>query len=139
MRAYRVYVLKSNAVASLVQAVRAVSKDDMYLSVGVSQAIVNACRGDAASETDPLSPRERQVLRLIAEGSTMKEIGSVLGISPRTAETHRTRIMHRLEVHDVAGLVRYAIDHGLLAPSRQGQSHVVGAESSRLRVAAGAE
>jgi len=139
------YVLKSNAVASLVHAVRAVSKDDMYLGLGVSQALVKACRADVPSEADPLSGRERQVLQLIAEGRTMKEIGAMLGISPRTAETHRTRIMHRLDVHDIASLVRYAIDCGLLRPPGQGEGpsdrstpKACPGESARLPVPAGA-
>jgi len=113
----RGYVLKANAASSLVHAIRAVSRDDMYLGLGVSQTVVNACLSQVPRRADPLSGRERSVLQLIAEGRTMKEIGSVLGISPRTAETHRTRIMHRLEIHDIAGLVRYAIEQGLIRSS----------------------
>jgi len=108
------YVLKSNAATSLVQAIRAVSRDDMYFGLGVSQTVVNACLTNVPAPADPLSARERGVLQLIGEGKTMKEIGAVLGISPRTAETHRARIMHRLNIHDVAGLVRYALERGLL-------------------------
>jgi DNA-binding NarL/FixJ family response regulator len=107
------YVLKSSAASSLVQAIHAASKGDIYLSPGVSRTVVQAYLSNATVPADPLSNRERQVLQLIAEGKTMKEIGDVLGISPRTAETHRTRIMNRLDIHDVAGLVRYAIEHRL--------------------------
>jgi DNA-binding NarL/FixJ family response regulator len=117
----RGYVLKANAASSLVQAVRAVSRDDMYLGLGVSQTVVDACLSGSPRRADPLSGRERGVLQLIAEGRTMKEIGSVLGISPRTAETHRTRIMHRLQIHDVAGLVRYAIEQGLSPSGAPGE------------------
>jgi two-component system response regulator NreC len=114
------YVLKSNAAFSLVEAMHAVMKGDIYLSPGVSRAVVQAFLSAAAVPRDPLSRRERQVLQLIAEGRSTKEIGGVLGISPRTAETHRTRIMQRLDIRDVAGLVRYAIDHGLVHPAGPG-------------------
>jgi DNA-binding NarL/FixJ family response regulator len=66
------------------------------------------------SPADPLSVREREVLQLIAEGKNVKEIGGILEISTKTAETHRTNIMHKLDIHDVAGLVRYAIRQGLV-------------------------
>jgi two-component system response regulator NreC len=65
---------------------------------------------------DPLTPRGTEVLRLVAEGKTTKEIAHVLGLSVKTAESHRTRIMERLEIHDTAGLVRYAIRRGLIQP-----------------------
>jgi DNA-binding CsgD family transcriptional regulator len=68
------------------------------------------------SQEDPLSPRERQVLQLIAEGQTTKEIASLLGISVKTAESHRSRIMDKLGIHEIAGLVRYAIRRGLVQP-----------------------
>ncbi|HMC83592.1 MAG TPA: LuxR C-terminal-related transcriptional regulator, partial [Candidatus Polarisedimenticolia bacterium] len=66
--------------------------------------------------SDPLSPREREVLQLIAEGKTMKEVGVILSVSVKTAETHRMRIMGKLEIHETAGLVRYAIRHGMIQP-----------------------
>jgi DNA-binding CsgD family transcriptional regulator len=65
---------------------------------------------------DPLSPRERQVLQLVAEGGTSKEVARKLGISLKTAESHRARIMEKLDIHDVAGLVRYAVRRGLIEP-----------------------
>ena len=108
------YVLKSNVVSNLVQAIDAVTRSDTYLGPGVSRTVVNAYLSHAAAPSDPLSDRERQVLQLIAEGKNMKEIGGVLGISARTAETHRTRIMHKLSIGEVAGLVRYAIKSGLI-------------------------
>jgi len=61
---------------------------------------------------EPLTPRERQVLQLIAEGKTAKEVAHLLGVSVKTAETHRSHIMEKLEIHDTAGLVRYAIRRG---------------------------
>lgn len=68
------------------------------------------------SPSDPLSPRERQVLQLVAEGKTTKEIATVLGVSVKTADSHRTRIMKKLDMHGIAGLVRYAIRTGLIQP-----------------------
>ena len=65
---------------------------------------------------DPLTPRERQVLQLIAEGRTTKEIAQLLGMSVKTAESHRSRIMEKLGIHETAGLVRYAIRHGVIEP-----------------------
>jgi DNA-binding CsgD family transcriptional regulator len=65
---------------------------------------------------DPLTPRERQVLQLIAEGKTTKETAAVLEVSVKTAETHRTNLMEKLDIHSTAGLVRYAIRRGLLQP-----------------------
>jgi DNA-binding NarL/FixJ family response regulator len=108
------YVLKTSATVELVQAVEAVWRSDTYLSPGVSRTVIKGCLSSPAKATDPLSEREREVLRLIAEGMTLKEIGDALCISPRTAETHRARIMHKLEIHETAGLTRYAIGHGLV-------------------------
>lgn len=85
------------------------------MSPGVCKSVVDKYLAQAPVATDPLSTRERQVLQLIAEGKNMKEIGGLLGISARTAETHRTNIMQKLEIRDVAGLVRYAIRQGLTA------------------------
>ena len=109
------YVLKNSAASSLVQAIEAVTRNETYLSPGVSRTVVNAYLSHAAARCDPLSVREREVLQLIAEGKSMKEIGGVLGISTRTAETHRARIMEKLGIHDIPGLVRYAIKHGLIS------------------------
>ncbi|RPJ84477.1 MAG: DNA-binding response regulator, partial [Acidobacteria bacterium] len=110
------YVLKSNAASDLVQAIAAARNGDNYLSAGVSRTVVEAYLSKAGADADPLSYREREVLQLIAEGKNMKEIGGILGISARTAETHRARIMNKLGIRDVAGLVRYAIDRGLVQP-----------------------
>jgi len=65
---------------------------------------------------DPLTPRERQVLQLVAEGKTTRESADLLNISARTAETHRARIMEKLNIHETAGLVRYAIRRGMILP-----------------------
>jgi len=108
------FVLKSKATSSLVQAIQAVCKGEVYLSSGVSKAVVDAYLAKDDTPADPLSVREREVLQLIAEGQNTKEIGSVLGISAKTAESHRTNIMQKLHIHEVAGLVRYAVREGLV-------------------------
>jgi len=108
------FVLKSKAASSLVQAIHAVCKGEVYLSSGVSKAVVDAYLAKDDTPADPLSVREREVLQLIAEGQNTKEIGSLLGISAKTAESHRTNIMQKLHIHEVAGLVRYAVREGLV-------------------------
>ena len=109
------YVLKSKATADLIQAIKEVSRGMKYLSPGVSNVAVQA----SLSKTDVpdlLSCRERQVLQLIAEGNTTKELADVLGVSVKTAESHRSRIMEKLDIHETATLVRYAIRQGLIQP-----------------------
>jgi two-component system, NarL family, response regulator NreC len=111
------FVLKSKAASSLVQAIDAVRNGEIYLSSGVSRAVVNACLAKDDTPVDPLSVREREVLQLIAEGKNAKEIGGILGISAKTAESHRANIMQKLHIHEVAGLVRYALREGLIQDS----------------------
>ncbi len=108
------YVVKTHAAENLVQAIREASRGGVYLSPEVSRAVVQAYQNKTELSSEPLSPRERQVLQLIAEGKTTKEAASVLNISVKTAETHRTRIMEKLDIHETAGLVRYAIRSGLV-------------------------
>lgn len=108
------YVVKTHAAENLVQAIREASRGGVYLSPEVSRAVVQAYQNKTELSAEPLSPRERQVLQLIAEGKTTKEVAGVLNISVKTAETHRTRIMEKLDIHETAGLVRYAIRRGLV-------------------------
>jgi two-component system, NarL family, response regulator NreC len=108
------FVLKSKAASSLVQAIHAVSKGEIYLSSGISKAVVDAYLAKDDSPADPLSEREREVLQLIAEGKNTKEIGSILGISTKTTDSHRANIMRKLHIPEVAGLVRYAVREGLV-------------------------
>jgi DNA-binding NarL/FixJ family response regulator len=110
------YVVKTQAAADLVQAIHEVCRKAIYLSPVISRTIVDAYLGKAAPPAEVLSARERQVLQLVAEGKTTKEIATLLGISTKTAESHRTRLMRKLEIHDTAGLVRYAIRRGLIQP-----------------------
>jgi two-component system, NarL family, response regulator NreC len=108
------YILKENAADELVHAVRAVAGGAIYVTAGVSRAVVQAFSAQKDNSREVLSPRERQVLQLIAEGKSMKDIGALLGVSSRTADSHRSKIMEKLALHDTASLVRYAIDIGLI-------------------------
>lgn len=110
----RGYVLKSQATLELIQSIREVYKGTMYLSPGVSRPLVEAYLAKTDRPSDPLTPRERQVIQLIAEGKTTKEIAVLLGVSVKTAEFHRTRLMEKLDIHETAGLVRYAIRRGMI-------------------------
>ena len=110
------YVLKTQAAADLLQAIREVAAGGLYLSPGVSRTVVQAYVTKKGPARDALSPREREVLSLIAGGKTTKEIAVVLGISVKTADSHRTRLMEKLDIHEVAGLTRYAIREGLVEP-----------------------
>jgi DNA-binding NarL/FixJ family response regulator len=108
------YVVKTQAAADLVQAIREIGGNGMYLSPTISRAVVDAYFDRAAAPRDVLSARERQVLQLVAEGKTTKEVAAMLGVSTKTADSHRARIMRKLDIHDTAGLVRFAIRRGLI-------------------------
>ncbi|HYV85587.1 MAG TPA: response regulator transcription factor [Patescibacteria group bacterium] len=110
------YILKSQAASDLVHAIREVQRGRNYLSAALSQVLVEALREQAGFRQDPLTLREREVLQLVAEGQSSKEIARTLGISAKTAESHRSRIMAKLGLHETASLVRYAIRHHLVAP-----------------------
>jgi two-component system, NarL family, response regulator NreC len=110
------YILKTKAAKDLVQAISQVSTGTVYLSPEVSQTLIDAYRTDLKPAAEPLTAREREVLQLVAEGKTTKEVASVLGISVKTADSHRTHLMRKLDIHDTAGLVRYAIRMGLVRP-----------------------
>lgn len=112
----RGYVLKTQSITDLVQAIREVAGGGLYLSPGVSQSLVQAYLSRHEVASGPLTAREFQVLRLVAEGKTTREAAELLGISAKTAESHRMRIMTKLGIHDTAGLVRYAVRQGLIQP-----------------------
>jgi DNA-binding NarL/FixJ family response regulator len=117
------FVLKSKAASSLVQAVHAACNGEVYLSSGISKAVVDAYLAKDDSPADPLTEREHEVLQLIAEGKNTKEIANILGTSTKTTDTHRANIMRKLNIPEVAGLVRYAVREGLVqdAPRIQSQ------------------
>ena len=110
----RGYVLKSQPTAELLHALREVARGEVYLAPGFWRTLVESYQNGEDMVLEPLSPREREVLQLVAEGKTTKEIAGTLGISFKTAETHRANIMAKLDIHETAGLVRYAIRNRLI-------------------------
>jgi two-component system response regulator NreC len=113
----RGYVLKSQPAEDLVRAIAQVARGLTYLGPGAAGALVQAYLGGAnGGPPDALSPREREVLQLLAEGKTTKEIADLLYVSPKTVGTHRARLMGKVHIHDTAGLVRYAVRRGLVQP-----------------------
>lgn len=111
------YLIKDSAPAELALAIAAVTRGETYLSPAASKGVlsdyVNRLRNDQ-SPGSTLTPRLRQVLKLIAEGNSTKQIAQHLDLSVKTVETHRTLLMKQLDIHDVAGLVRYAMREGML-------------------------
>lgn len=115
------YLLKDSRKQELEFAVRSVAQGKMYLSPEISRHVIEryAARTDeAATPLELLTPRQREILQLVAEGRTNKDIARLLKISIKTVDTHRTQLMERLNIHDVAGLVRYAIKIGLVSVDR---------------------
>jgi len=112
----RGYILKSQAAADLIEAIRQVSYGRIYLSPNISRAVVDAFLSKTDPGADPLTARERQVLQMVGEGKSTKDVARLLGISTKTAESHRARLMRKLDIHETASLVRYAIRRGLVQP-----------------------
>jgi DNA-binding NarL/FixJ family response regulator len=110
------YVLKTQAASDLVHAIRATLAGETYLSPGISDSVVRAALINELAARDPLTQREREVLQLIAEGKTNKEVSQHLGMSVKTVESHRRNLMIKLNIHETAGLVRHAIKIGLVQP-----------------------
>ncbi len=134
------YLLKDSATSELDMALQAVSRGDTYLSPAISKYLIEHYLGRSGGKAparapvpasiaapvappaapphapDPLTPRQREILQLIADGKSTKEIAFLLNLSGKTVETHRAQLMDRLGIHDVAGLVRYAMRSGLIAP-----------------------
>ena len=112
------YLVKAADPAELELAIRAVARGETFLSSAVSAHVVAACLGRIDQERtslERLTPRQREVLQLVAEGHTTKEIARKLGISAKTAEGYRGELMKALDIHDVASLTRYAIRTGLVS------------------------
>jgi DNA-binding NarL/FixJ family response regulator len=113
------YVLKNADPIELELAIRAAIKGEIYLSPAVSKSLIDDYSRRLAEEKtmeDRLTARQREVLQLIAEGQNTKDIASRLNVSIKTVETHRKQLMERLDIHDVAGLVRFAIRAGIIEP-----------------------
>lgn len=112
----RGYVIKSTAANELLEAIRTVRKGNPYLTPEVANVMVEGYLAGGSPQEPCLGDRERQVLQLVAEGKTTKEIAELLDITVKTAESHRAHLMDKLQIHDTAGLVRYAIREGLVQP-----------------------
>ena len=113
------YVLKGADIEELLSAVRAAYRGEVYLQPAASKALVadylaRAAKGEDRDRYDGLTDREREILRLLAQGLTTREIAAELVISPHTVQSHRDRIMSKLDLHTKAALVRYAVDRGLV-------------------------
>lgn len=115
------YLVKGADVPELSLAIRAAMRGESYLSPAISRDVVGEyCRQGAgvAAEVDVLTSRQREILQLVAEGNSTKDIARMLELSVKTVEAHRSEIMARLDIHDVTGLVRFAVRHGLVSPER---------------------
>ncbi|HXA66464.1 MAG TPA: response regulator transcription factor [Bryobacteraceae bacterium] len=110
----RGYLLKDSIDTDLINAVRAVAKGDGYISPGVSDAVLSDYRRHVTDPLDLLTSREREVLQMIAESKTNKEIAVALNLSVYTVEAHRGKIMEKLNLHSTGELVRFAVRHGLV-------------------------
>jgi two-component system, NarL family, response regulator NreC len=110
----RGYLLKDSADADLIAAVRAVAKGEGYLSPAISDAVLTDYRRHVTDPLDLLTTREREVLQMIAEGKTNKEIATILNLSVYTVEAHRGRVMEKLNLHSTGELVRFALRSGLI-------------------------
>lgn len=123
MQAFRAgasgFLVKDAAEYELEIAIHAVARGELYLSPAVSKAVIASSvgrPGDQSRIAEDVTPRQREVLRLVVQGRTTKEIAHALGISTKTVEVHRAQLMDRLEIRDVPGLVRYAMRVGLITP-----------------------
>ncbi|HSE59593.1 MAG TPA: response regulator transcription factor [Nitrospiraceae bacterium] len=113
------YLLKRSATDELEQAIRTVLAGNYYVTPLLTKGVVDIMVGSSTTRTslDDLSSRQREVLQLVAEGHTVKEIAAQLGISVRTVEFHKGRVMEQLDIHSTAELVKYALTHGLIVAS----------------------
>ena len=112
------YLLKSASTTELELALQAVRRGETYLDPAIARRVIAGYASGTAQQKSPLeqlSPRQREILQLIAEGRTTKEMAFLLNLSAKTVETHRAQLMERLDIHDVPGLVRYAIRQGLIS------------------------
>ena len=116
------YLVKDSAPLDLKMAIAAVLRDEIYLSPRVSKHVVagflHGKPHQDESTMDALTARQREVLQMVAEGKSTKEIAYQLNVSVKTVETHRAALMDRLDIHDIAGLVLYAVRHGLITVDR---------------------
>jgi DNA-binding NarL/FixJ family response regulator len=115
------YMLKDSATTELELAINSVIRGGIYLSPSISRTVIDDYLqrvGGAVSPLEQLTSRQREILQLIAEGKNVKEIAADLDVSIKTVESHRLQLMDRLNIHDIPGLVRYAIRNGLVSAER---------------------
>ena len=115
------YVLKQSTPRELQLAIECVARGQVFLSPAISKHVIDVYLSRAAEQMnslEQLTPRQREILQLIAEGHSSKQIAQLLNASVKTIESHRASLMERLDIHDVAGLVRYAIRYGLVSPEK---------------------
>jgi DNA-binding NarL/FixJ family response regulator len=110
----RGYVVKGAGVDALCEAIRSAARGEVYLSPAVSDYVLQGYLAKEDAPTDPLTAREREVLQLVAEGLTGRQVAARLGLAPKTVDNHRARILDKLGIRTTAGLVRYAIHSGLV-------------------------
>ena len=112
----RGYILKTQLADDLVRAVHEVAHGGFYLSPGVAESVADAFSAGNEPDITHLTAREREVLRLVSEGKTIKESAEALNVTVKTAESYRGKLMEKLDIHNTAGLVRFAIRHGIIEP-----------------------
>ena len=113
------YLLKESATTELESAIRTVNRGEIYLCPSIPKRVAESCLERMKNQKTPLeqlTTRQREILQLVAEGNTTKEIGLLLKVSPKTVEFHRAQLMDRLNIHDVPGLVRFAMRTGVIPP-----------------------
>ena len=112
------YIVKDGATGELTAAIQAVARGESYLSPAVSKLVIASSldKDEHPKALDELTSRQRQVLTLLVDGQSMKGVASILGVSIKTVEAHRAQLMDRLRIHDLPGLVRYAMRNGLTPP-----------------------
>ena len=112
------YLLKRSAASELLQAIQSVMNGHTYVTPLIAKSLVQSMvtgRTPAVKTGHKLTPRQREVLQLVAEGNTVKEIATALDISPKTVEFHKTQLLEQLDIHTTAELTRYALAHGLIS------------------------
>ena len=114
------FILKDAAGTELVAAIRAVLRGNTYLTPELADDVLGILKEPGAPRREKLTLRQREVLRLLADGRTMKQVAATLGVSPRTVETHKYQIMEALGLASTAELIRYAVVHGLVTPPSRG-------------------
>jgi len=109
------YLLKESVPRRLAEAVRTVARDELYLGPGVPRTVLSRLATDRRGDPyDSLTLREREVLQLIAEGNTSRQVAGMLGLATKTVDTHRARLMRKLRIHDQTALVKYALKRGAI-------------------------